>query len=327
MKRLLLLLAVVVLSTISVYAQQNSEVIVTLKGGQEVRGTITEEIPGESITIKTADGDVFIYRNSEIAKIHNPNLAAQKIAEKQRIEREKAEKKAEAKEARNALRQELKLGNFKGYRGIIDVGCSFGGDLTMYGYDLDKYDVRRTYRITATIINGVNFGPHLYMGVGTGIEYNTCECGISGYIPRIDGSQYWDHIGHASYSAINIPVFLHVRAAWLKERRVSPYLAFNAGYSFAATQHYADRIVLILNEYYNEYYEEYDEEYDATLETYKVNGSAIYLEPSFGFEFRIKQKSAISASFVAPIYIRKEATCGEHSGFNISLGCKLGFSF
>ena len=316
MKRLLLLLAVVVLSTISVYAQQNSEVIVTLKGGQEVRGTITEEIPGESITIKSADGDVFIYRNSEIAKIHNPNLAAQKIAEKQRIEREKAEKKAEAKEARNALRQELKLGNFKGYRGIIDVGCSFGGDLG-YDYLAEEFGYRKTNRITATIINGVNFGPHLYMGVGTGIEYNNCNCKVTGY--GLDGS--WQHrdIGHAYYSAINIPVFLHVRAAWLKERRVSPYLAFNAGYSFAATQHYADRIVLILDEY--------DNEYDPTLETYKVNGSAIYLEPSFGFEFRIKQKSAISASFVAPIYIRKEATCGEYSGFNISLGCKLGFSF
>lgn len=316
MKRLLLLLAVVVLSTISVYAQQNSEVIVTLKGGQEVRGTITEEIPGESITIKTADGDVFIYRNSEIAKIHNPNLAAQKIAEKQRIEREKAEKKAEAKEARNALRQELKLGNFKGYRGIIDVGCSFGGDLG-YDYLAEEFGYRKTNRITATIINGVNFGPHLYMGVGTGIEYNNCNCKVTGY--GLD--ERWQHrdIGYASYSAINIPVFLHVRAAWLKERRVSPYLAFNAGYSFAATQHYADRIVLILDEY--------DNEYDPTLETYKVNGSAIYLEPSFGFEFRIKQKSAISASFVAPIYIRKEATCGEYSGFNISLGCKLGFSF
>ena len=322
MKRLLLLLAVVVLSTISVYAQQNSEVIVTLKGGQEVRGTITEEIPGESITIKTADGDVFIYRNSEIAKIHNPNLAAQKIAEKQRIEREKAEKKAEAKEARNALRQELKLGNFKGYRGIIDVGCSFGGNYWLDNYDYvfdENSGFRGTYRITATIINGVNFGPHLYMGVGTGIEYNKCECRIGKYDPRLDGSYYRLDTGHASYSAINIPVFLHVRAAWLKERRVSPFLAINAGYSFAATQHYADRIVNILNEY--------DNQYDATLETYKVNGSAIYLEPSFGFEFRIKQKSAISASFVAPIYIRKEATCGEHSGFNISLGCKLGFSF
>lgn len=319
MKRLLLLLAVVVLSTISVYAQQNSEVIVTLKGGQEVRGTITEEIPGESITIKTADGDVFIYRNSEISKIHNPNLAAQKIAEKQRIEREKAEKKAEAKEARNALRQELKLGNFKGYRGIIDVGCSFGGDWGYDDYLAEEFGYRKTNRITATIINGVNFGPHLYMGVGTGIEYNKCECRITGWIPRFDGGTYRGVIGDASYSAINIPVFLHVRAAWFKERRVSPYLAFNAGYCFAATQHYADRIVHILDEYDNEYY--------PTLETYKVNGSAIYLEPSFGFEFRIKQKSAISASFVAPIYIRKEATCGEHSGFNISLGCKLGFSF
>lgn len=312
MKRLLLLLAVVVLSTISVYAQQNSEVIVTLKGGQEVRGTITEEIPGESITIKTADGDVFIYRNSEIAKIHNPNLAAQKIAEKQRIEREKAEKKAEAKEARNALRQELKLGNFKGYRGIIDVGCSFGGgwldSYDPYFYEGD-FSYKDTSRITASIINGVNFGPHFYMGIGTGIECSICYT-----------DELWDeNSDNTSYSAINIPVFLHVRAAWFKERRVSPFLAINAGYSFAATQHYGVRKTTILDEDMNSYY--------TTFDSYEVNGSAIYLEPSFGFEFRIKQKSAISASFVAPIYIRKEATYSEYSGFNIALGCKLGFSF
>ena len=58
-----------------------------------------------------------------------------------------------------------------------------------------------------------------------------------------------------------------------------------------------------------------------------VDGSAIYLEPSLGLEFRIKQKSAISASFIAPMYIRKEVNIAEDIRFNISFGCKLGFSF
>ena len=159
-RKCLLGLIALLFITYNAYGQLNTEVIVTLKGGREIKGTITEEIPGESITIKTTDGDVFIYRNSEIAKIYNPNLTAQKIAEKQRIEREKAEKKAEAKEARNALRQELKLGNFKGYRGIIDVGYNI---CVSHRYSTN-------HRITASFINGINVGPYFYIGLGVGIE-------------------------------------------------------------------------------------------------------------------------------------------------------------
>lgn len=282
------------------YAQQNTEVIVTLKGGHEVKGTITEEIPGESITIKTTDGDLFIYRNSEIAKIHNPNLTAQKIAEKQQMEREKNEKKIASKQVRNTLRAELKLGNFKGYRGIIDVGCSFGGGyIEERGWDDDP--VKETNRITASIINGGNFGPHLFIGLGVGIEYGKYD--LTHY--SISGS----------FSAINIPVFLNIRTAFLKERRVSPYLSINAGYSIPLSQYVA------VSQAYNE---------DIGIDVYTphyVDGSAIYLEPSFGLEFRIKQKSAISVAFVAPMYIRKDGNMGENRGFNISLGGKLGFSF
>ncbi|MBO5901961.1 MAG: hypothetical protein J6Q36_06070 [Alistipes sp.] len=306
-RKCLLGLIALLFITYNAYGQLNTEVIVTLKGGREIKGTITEEIPGESITIKTTDGDVFIYRNSEIAKIYNPNLTAQKIAEKQRIEREKAEKKAEAKEARNALREELKLGNFKGYRGIIDVGYNI----------CNSYHFSTNHRITASFINGINIGPHLYIGLGVGIE-----SGIY-HVYSISSDLYNDYNidydcnlkGTYQYSAFTIPVFLNMRTAFLKERRVSPYLSINAGYCIPLSKQVG------MQRLYNNYINQY------VYQPCYVDGSAIYLEPSLGLEFRIKQKSAISASFIAPMYIRKEVNMAEGKRFNISLGCKLGFSF
>lgn len=299
-RKCLLGLIALLFITYNAYGQLNTEVIVTLKGGREIKGTLTEEIPGESITIKTTDGDVFIYRNSEIAKIYNPNLTAQKIAEKQRIEREKAEKKAEAKEARNALREELKLGNFKGYRGIIDVGYNI----------CDFHRFSTNHRITASFINGINLGPHFYIGLGVGIESGIYHLytGIYNYYDFIESF-------HCQYSAFTIPVFLNMRTAFLKERRVSPYLSINAGYCIPLSKQVG------MQKLYNNYINKY------VYQPCYVDGSAIYLEPSLGLEFRIKQKSAISASFIAPMYIRKEVNIAEHKRFNISLGCKLGFSF
>ena len=50
------------------FAQQMEDVI-HLKNGGLIRGTIIEQIPGESLKIKTRDGNVFVYTMDEIAKM------------------------------------------------------------------------------------------------------------------------------------------------------------------------------------------------------------------------------------------------------------------
>lgn len=50
-------------------AAQNMSEVVYLKNGSMIRGMVIEEIPGQSIKIKTADGSVFVYRMSEVSKI------------------------------------------------------------------------------------------------------------------------------------------------------------------------------------------------------------------------------------------------------------------
>ena len=54
--------------TAPVFAQQTEDVV-HLKNGSIVRGTIIEQIPGESLKIQTQGGSVFVYTMNEIAKI------------------------------------------------------------------------------------------------------------------------------------------------------------------------------------------------------------------------------------------------------------------
>jgi len=52
----------------SISAQRGTEKIY-LKNGSEIRGEIVEEVPGQSIKIRTCDGNMFVYRMDEVQKI------------------------------------------------------------------------------------------------------------------------------------------------------------------------------------------------------------------------------------------------------------------
>ena len=57
-------------ATSQVFAQQPIEDVVHLKNGSIIRGAITELIPGKlQLKIQTRDGNLFVYRMEEIAKI------------------------------------------------------------------------------------------------------------------------------------------------------------------------------------------------------------------------------------------------------------------
>ncbi len=58
----------VFVATSTVFAQQMEDVV-HLKNGSVIRGTIIEQIPGESLKIQTQGGSVFVYTMDEIAEI------------------------------------------------------------------------------------------------------------------------------------------------------------------------------------------------------------------------------------------------------------------
>ena len=69
MQRFILLTCLTAFVMTSTAFAQQMEDVVHLKNGGLVRGTIIEQIPGESLKIKTREGNVFVYTMDEIAKM------------------------------------------------------------------------------------------------------------------------------------------------------------------------------------------------------------------------------------------------------------------
>ena len=130
MKRIVLTLAL--LCSIVIYVSgQNYQDFVYLKNGSIIRGVVIEQIPNQSIKIKTADGSVFAYNISEVDKI--------------------------TKEEINSPNGSRTIS--KGYRGFIDLGYTIGvGD---FAED----------RIEFTTSHGYQTNPYLFVGAGTGVSY------------------------------------------------------------------------------------------------------------------------------------------------------------
>lgn len=63
-----ILLVGMLLAVGSLSAQRNAQTVY-LKNGSEIRGEIVEEVPGESIKVRTRDGNVFVYRMDEVQRI------------------------------------------------------------------------------------------------------------------------------------------------------------------------------------------------------------------------------------------------------------------
>lgn len=77
MKNLLILFSILLLTVCSVRSQQYEDVVY-LTNGSEIHGTIIEQVPNESIKIKTKDGSTFVYRMEEIEKITKEEVMKEK---------------------------------------------------------------------------------------------------------------------------------------------------------------------------------------------------------------------------------------------------------
>lgn len=317
MKKLLLGLLFIACIGVS-YAQSNNPeaAIVKLKSGLEVRGVLLEHIENVSVTIKTAEGDIFVYRASEVAQIEKPNAVSTRVEKRQKEEQIKLEAKnakLEAKNAKKEMREKRALGNFKGYRGIIDVSVGYEPQFGSAD-SADHYKWINGLQTKFSFINGYNAGPGFYIGIGVGFsifkdfDFSDSE----------DFSQYGK-----SYS---VPLFLHLRTSWAKNRKVSPFLSLSAGYSLDLTGLPICNTHGALPGSYYQYYS-YGSDYNCLPENgcsyahTKMN--KFFVEPSFGLEFRTSRKTAITVAFTVPMHF----AFGDLEYMSFPLGANIGFSF
>jgi hypothetical protein len=115
--RLLVLAAVVLLSATALIAQIKD--IVYLKNGSVIKGTILEMIPEKTIKIQTSDGNIFVYKMSEVEKV-GKDAAAPSTEPKPAVERPANEP------------QQQSYDNQRGYQGQTNEG-GLGPKFSIYG--------------------------------------------------------------------------------------------------------------------------------------------------------------------------------------------------
>lgn len=140
MKKILSLLFMLALSA-GASAQRLHEVVY-LKNGSIIRGTVIEQIPGESLKIQTGDGNVFAYRMSEVEKITKEGGTPRDVRQ------------------RSGNAGFNRRGPEVGYRGFVDANWTIG---VGNGAGAD--------RIGLLTSHGYQIIPQLYIGAGAGINY------------------------------------------------------------------------------------------------------------------------------------------------------------
>jgi hypothetical protein len=135
MKQLFILFSFLFLSAFC-YAQSYNGDVVYLKNGSAIRGVIIEQVPNQSLKIKTADGSIFVYNISDVEKIAKEELEAIEPATK-------------------SVYSNVGKKSLKGYKAFIDLGYTFA--------DESREDANR---FEASFSNGYRFNNYVFLGAG-----------------------------------------------------------------------------------------------------------------------------------------------------------------
>lgn len=166
--------------TFPAVAQTNYEDGVYLKNGNIVRGMIIEQIPNQSITIKTADKSIFVFKMDEILKITKEEVAPQvpaPIYVPVPSDKSDLAYSRDQPEEKKVIVTEPKA---KGYVNILEItwgrdilqnhshnaitGSTVNTPVNFSQFSVGVQDING-YRFNSQFSTGVGFGVHLYPGL------------------------------------------------------------------------------------------------------------------------------------------------------------------
>jgi len=149
MKKFTFLMMLAILCTgIGTTAAQTFQEIVYLKNGSVIRGTIIEQVPNESLKIRTSDGSIFAYEMTDVEKITKEQVGNRFAG------------RTVANETSGFGSSLNGLGPQKGYRGFVDLGYTIGtGD---FGLDRIEFSTSHGYQILPCFYAGAGAGAHYY---------------------------------------------------------------------------------------------------------------------------------------------------------------------
>ena len=137
MRNFLLILLFCLFGTHAVQAQTYQEVVY-LKNGSIIRGGIIEEQPNILLKIKTADGNLFVFKIDEIEKITKEEIVNKRKKETSDIN--------------------------SGYKAFLEVG-------TIINFRASGFVIARG-AASLTTSHGYQFNPWLFVGAGLAVDYH-----------------------------------------------------------------------------------------------------------------------------------------------------------
>ena len=138
---------VVLLTTTIAFAQNNYQDVVYLKNGSIIRGTIIEQVFNESLKIETADGNLFVYKISEVEKMTKERVGApakhtvssESVNQKLQSVRQTLQSSSQQNETTQPSEQEEKRTQ-SGIKGGISMSTSiYGNGDAQYQYRTAAY--------------------------------------------------------------------------------------------------------------------------------------------------------------------------------------------
>lgn len=214
MKRFFILALVALIGFAMPAAAQQYQEVVYLKNGSVIKGTVIEQIPGQSVKVQTQDGSVFVYTMDEVEKVVKEM--------KSNYVRKPAFKKP-------AFNWKNKGYRPTGYAWFIDAEYTSGKEFL------------RSQYIGLGTTHGYQFNPYIFVGVGAEFQValdvawsNDAPVGkpevINDGKKEINSFLQSTEISGNDFGAV---VYGNIRL-FLFDNKYSPYLDLRAGYSTSA---------------------------------------------------------------------------------------------
>ena len=197
--RLFLVLLLITMSVFVAKAQSIQEVVY-LKNGSIIRGSIVEQRPNESLTIKTPDGSVFICKIDEVEKITKemPTDSVQETPMNDIVDAPQESNIVQQSESEKEDYSNYGWSKSSRYRGFFGLSCVVD----------DEYDDNTS--VSFYMSHGYQIIPYVYAGIGIGGIHWTCN-------------DEW-----------SVPLFVNARGELhrLFKKNFSPFIDMKIGYSF-----------------------------------------------------------------------------------------------
>lgn len=229
MKKLFLVFTFLIMGIIgNASAQSQYEDVVYLKNGSIIRGFIIEQTPNESIKIKTAENNIFVYKMDEIQKMSKEELQVAAIKSQRNVRAPQSAYSQAPRQPKTRIKSEREP-FFIRYSFDADLGFIIGTKANFSIGDYGAESVKSNFcRPAFSMTHGVQIYKYAFAGLGFGVQY------MYGSIYNGDSFSDDEYEGVTSkWKTVLIPLYINLKGIYPINNTFAPFVNLSLGYSFA----------------------------------------------------------------------------------------------